>query len=158
MMNTIFSVYMLATGLFIQVDDNIFRGPRPESMKILQENGFKEVIDLESGAYEFFHDDQYEIDREKDFGIVKRDFRWSDVRAPSEKALRKVAKILHDNNRNGVMTYIHCLHGNDRTGMAIAAYKIIYRGTSKSDAIKEMYERGFHRFPYQFWVSTLEKL
>lgn len=41
---------------------------------------------------------------------------------------------------------IHCVHGSDRTGTVVAAYRIIFENWSKEKAIQEMLERkyGFH--------------
>lgn len=41
-------------------------------------------------------------------------------------------------------TYIHCEHGQDRTGLAVACYRL-KEGWSKADAEKEMLACGFHR-------------
>lgn len=40
-------------------------------------------------------------------------------------------------------TYVHCTHGQDRTGLVIALYRIRI-GWSWQDARKEMLEHGFH--------------
>lgn len=43
---------------------------------------------------------------------------------------------------------VHCHHGSDRTGAVCAAYRIVFQGWSKEDAIAEMTRGGFgyHRF------------
>jgi protein tyrosine/serine phosphatase len=40
-------------------------------------------------------------------------------------------------------TFIHCLHGQDRTGLVIGAYRL-KRGWSKREAYVEMLSHGFH--------------
>lgn len=47
-------------------------------------------------------------------------------------------------------TYIHCEHGQDRTGLVVAAYRIS-TGTSKKDAEKEMLSNGFHKVLHGLW-------
>jgi len=50
------------------------------------------------------------------------------------------------------------LHGKDRTGMAIASWRIIYDKWSFEDAVKEMEKHGFHNFSYFFWKRKLKRL
>jgi tyrosine-protein phosphatase SIW14 len=40
-------------------------------------------------------------------------------------------------------TFVHCLHGQDRTGLAIGIYRL-REGTNKSAAWQEMTNHGFH--------------
>lgn len=42
--------------------------------------------------------------------------------------------------------FIHCRDGRDRTGMMVAAYRVIEEGWSKADAIAEMKKMGFDVF------------
>jgi protein tyrosine/serine phosphatase len=45
-------------------------------------------------------------------------------------------------NRRGPIL-IHCWHGSDRTGVIIAAYRVIFNHWSKSDALDEMVNGGY---------------
>lgn len=50
--------------------------------------------------------------------------------------------------------YIHCEHGQDRTGLVCAMYRVRIQGWSKADAEKEMLTNGFHkelRGLWEFW-------
>ena len=38
---------------------------------------------------------------------------------------------------------VHCWHGSDRTGCVIAAYRIVFQGWSKADAITELEQGGY---------------
>ena len=42
--------------------------------------------------------------------------------------------------------FVHCEHGSDRTGVCMAAYRVVVQGWSKKDAIREMTkgDYGFH--------------
>jgi tyrosine-protein phosphatase SIW14 len=141
-----------------QVDEYIYRGPRPPSVQWLKDNGFREVIDLESGKYEQFHDDDYERERKTERTIDFTNLPWSDFWAPNRLQLKKVIYIMSLNRKMKIKTYVHCLHGEDRTGMAVAAYKIVVLGRTPDEAIADMYAHGFHRFPYFFWVKQLRNL
>jgi tyrosine-protein phosphatase SIW14 len=41
-------------------------------------------------------------------------------------------------------TYIHCEHGQDRTGLIVGLYRVRVEGWSKKTAYKEMLAHGFH--------------
>jgi protein-tyrosine phosphatase len=48
---------------------------------------------------------------------------------------------------------VHCLHGSDRTGAVVAAYRMTYENWSKEDAIAEFKEErfGYH----EKWFPTI---
>lgn len=51
---------------------------------------------------------------------------------------------------------IHCMHGSDRTGAIVAAYRIVEQGWSVDDAVAEFKEK---RFGYHaFWYPGIPKL
>ncbi len=41
-------------------------------------------------------------------------------------------------------TYIHCEHGQDRTGLVVGCYRVLKQGWKKDDAWAEMLQHGFH--------------
>lgn len=41
-------------------------------------------------------------------------------------------------------TFVHCEHGQDRTGLVIGAYRVWYQNWTKDDAFAEMLANGFH--------------
>lgn len=56
------------------------------------------------------------------------------------------------------MVFVHCRWGVDRTGMAVAAYRILTEAWDYDKAVDEMLAHGFHKFPYGFWIKTLREL
>jgi len=42
-------------------------------------------------------------------------------------------------------TYVHCQHGQDRTGLVIGCYRVWRQGWTKDAARKEMLADGFHK-------------
>lgn len=146
-----------------QFDNYLYRGKRPESISSLKDDGFEDIINLQSGVFEFFHNDRYEFEYGyQSLGIISRKNFWlSDIFPPSVWTLKTIATILHQNNRDGIKTYIHCLHGKDRTGLIVAAYNILYRNYKIEDAIEKMYQNGFHKWPYLYlfnWPKQLRRL
>ncbi len=58
-----------------------------------------------------------------------------------------VCYMLHPN------TFVHCSHGQDRTGLIVACYRLMVDGWSKADAEKEMLAHGFHKELRGLWES-----
>jgi len=51
----------------------------------------------------------------------------------------------------GPPMFVHCSHGQDRTGLMIALHRMLVENWSKSDAEKEMLEHGFHKELRGLW-------
>lgn len=137
-----------------RIDDHLFRGPRPKTMKHLQELGFKRVITLQSGMYEEFHDDLFETEYAPDFGLDHVVIPCSDFRSPQKHEVLKFLKASKDKD---VKTYVHCLHGKDRTGFMSAVYRMTAMQWDYESAKDEMLKLGFHKWAYWFWYKELKK-
>lgn len=121
---------------FAKVTDNLYRGGKISSMDELLElkNKYRinKIISLDKRSGE-------DIDNAtKKLGIIHKIFAIG-TGHPSQP-ISELKKIIPTLENNGP-TYIHCYHGKDRTGMAIAMYRI-YKGMSFQDAIKEAYKYG----------------
>lgn len=137
----------------------LFRGARPTIDDLKQVNF---DINLEVGWFEFLH------------GNAEQEARWcaftetayvhkplSDLFAPSRRDIIFLIKEARFWLFKGKSVLIHCLHGEDRTGIVIAAYRIRYQNWSVENAIKDMYQNGFHQFPYRYplhWESVLKTI
>ncbi len=144
--------------MITQVANGLWRGPRLvrangdyERLKII---GIDVIINLESGIYDEFHRDTSDKTDPGTFGMKVIEFPCSDIFPPG---LDKVLKIFWFINLVDKGAYIHCLHGEDRTGFICAAYRMREMGWTFDEAIYEMYCKGFHKFPYLWWVPFLKK-
>ena len=63
---------------------------------------------------------------------------------PHDAPFAKFLKVIQDNP--GKKVFVHCRLGDDRTGMAVAAYRMANEGWSPEDAMNEMREFGFNTF------------
>lgn len=133
------------------VNNKLIRGSRPSSHKELIELGCTAVINLESGAYEKFHNDEYEIELPAKYNLNSLDLKCSDISPPSKLEVDKFLYFIESNKT----TYVHCLHGKDRTGFMCAAYRMRVCNWTFKAAIQEMFEMGFHKSPYIWWVPFL---
>lgn len=138
----------------IQVSPGVFRGGRPHSIKELKDAGIGVIINLESGAQELFHDDQYEKDMQEaaESGITVYNPKWSDICPPSKEELDYALNLILSAVRKNLLVYIHCLHGKDRTGLLIAYFRVRHHQWKIGQALQEMYGYGFHKWPYMAWV------
>ena len=55
---------------------------------------------------------------------------------PSDKPFARFLKLVQDNSRKKV--FVHCRLGDDRTGMAVAAYRMADQGWTAEEAMNEM--------------------
>jgi len=123
------------------VNDRIYRGAQPteEGFKALAKMGIKTVIDL--------RDKPAQADREKHF-VESFGMQYLSVpmnmHAPTDDQIAKVLSML-DSNAAGPV-FIHCLGGKDRTGTAIACYRIAHDGWDNRKALAEARVYGLSAF------------
>ena len=129
-----------------------WRGQRPKDLRDLKSLGIKVIIDLESGAYEGFHDDEYERQVPEDFDMIRFDIPCSDIFPPDRKKVIACLSLLSSDHP----TYLHCLSGVDRTGFMVAAYRMNFQKWSFEDAHKEWLAMGRHWW-FWWWRSELKK-
>jgi tyrosine-protein phosphatase SIW14 len=135
---------------FAQVTSGIYRGGHPDEggLLYLQSLGVTTIIDLEIG--DLIEATPSEIDEEIQEATA---LGLNDIREPMsafEPALSSAfdAKvmaaigILADPTQKPV--YVHCAHGQDRTGLVIGLERVLNEGWAPSLAWQEMLAHGFH--------------
>lgn len=140
---------------FNKANSKIYRGPRPKTHADLLHDGIKVRVDLQTGTRERYYNDLLEDEDPMHFGIHLFDYAFSNFSPPGDEHVKNLIKLLE--NLDGRDVYIHCLHGKDRTGYLIAALRMS-QGWSYEAAVKEMFENGFHKFPYLWWLISLKRL
>lgn len=136
----------------------LFRGPRPSGFDEMREMGIAVDFNLETGWFEFFHGEEKQEKgwcQTLDISYYNREM--SDFSAPTPEFLINMVAQIH-NAMNCGNVLVHCLHGEDRTGMIIAAYRMLQQMWTFQQARDEMFSLGFHKFPYLFWVDALTKV
>jgi protein tyrosine phosphatase (PTP) superfamily phosphohydrolase (DUF442 family) len=123
---------------FAKVTEKLWRGTQPdrndpEVFRRLSDAGVKTVINLRHD-----HDD-FPLLRDSNLQYV-----WIPMRAwyPETEDLvlfLSALRRLSADPRHWPV-YVHCAEGRDRTGYAIAAYRIIEEGWEAHDAIHEMFD------------------
>ncbi|MEX0776416.1 MAG: dual specificity protein phosphatase family protein [Phycisphaeraceae bacterium] len=130
---------------FHKIHDTLYRGAQPEDQGFarLRKMGVKTVINLRS-----FHSDRANC-RANELGYVHIYSKAWNAEDEDVVAFLKAAT----DPANGPV-FVHCQHGADRTGIMIAAYRIVVQGWSKDDAIAEM-TTGGHGF-HAVWGNLVE--
>ena len=121
---------------FAEVSPNLFRGGQPgaDGLKALKDMGISIIIDMRGSK------SRHEQIAVGELGMKYIAIPWH-CPFPSDKIFARFLKIIHDNPRKKI--FVHCRLGDDRTGMAIAAYRMADEGWSPEDALHEMEEFGF---------------
>ena len=120
-----------------KVSADLYRGaqPLPDGFAQLRALGIKTVVNLRSG-----HSEQAQA-QAAGLGYVNIPMHaWH---AEDED----IVQFLRTTTDPTLMPiFVHCEHGSDRTGVCMAAYRVVVQGWSKKDAIREMTkgDYGFH--------------
>jgi tyrosine-protein phosphatase SIW14 len=120
---------VLGVPNFHQVDEHVYRGAQPYSQGFdrLAKIGIKTVIDLRGEKSE-----ETAVQR---VGMHYVRLPWSGFKAPAESQVTAVLALLNDSSQWPV--FVHCKRGADRTGTAIACYRIMHDHWSNLQALAE---------------------
>jgi hypothetical protein len=72
---------------------------------------------------------------------------------PDPEKILQFVKTVRDASGGGAV-YVHCQHGMDRTGFAVAAYRILVDGWTADRAMAEL--RGYQVFPHAMLFPAIE--
>lgn len=132
-------IHKRAVGLpnFGQVTPNLFRGAQPGSdgYRTLQSMGVNIVVDMRGNRSE-----QNAVEK---LGMRYVSIPWK-ANSPSDEAIARFLKLVDENPDKKI--FVHCRVGEDRTGIAIASYRMAKEGWSPDEAMKEMQLFGFNGF------------
>jgi tyrosine-protein phosphatase SIW14 len=126
---------------FYQVDPQVFRGAQPtkDGFKYLASIGVKTVIDLREA-------DKRSKTEEKlvtSVGMKYVNVPMTGLTAPTETEIGRILAILEADSG---AVFLHCKRGADRTGVAIASYRIDHDGWDNARALSEAMSRGMSLF------------
>lgn len=120
-----------------KITNGLYRGsaPSPKDVEWLKNTlGIKKIVSL----------DQLTGDR---IDRVCQALGIEHINAPIDHTKSSLIKVLSHNLKdlllNGGPTYLHCLHGKDRTGLIAALFKCKYMDVNPEKAIKEAESLGF---------------
>lgn len=125
---------LAATFLFHALSPTLYRSALPSGGDIvaLQENGIRTVINLHQQS----DDPWLAVNDIRSVHMPLRGDRVTDA-----QVIAVLGAIREGEKRGGVL--VHCKHGQNRTGLISAMYRIVYDGWSREQAMAEMVEGGF---------------
>ncbi len=139
----------------VKVCEGIYRGSRPDDLHRLKSFNVRTILDLENNAEAVNHEEA----AAKDLGIEMIKLPMSEISRPRPADLMKAVEIMQDPRFQPV--YVHCLHGRDRTGLAVAAYKILHDGWTVDRAYREAIDYGHTWWFYDLifrWKKSLREV
>lgn len=134
-----------------QVTENIYRGSKPNESRLedLARAGVRTIIDLQGQASKIFITGETErsrADRKQQsealgMTYINEPTTLKTVDAKEGARLLRVAAAMDNPSLQPV--YVHCSVGKDRTGVAVAVYRIVYQSCSFALAKKELLKEGW---------------
>jgi len=125
------------------VDSGVYRGGQPttEGWTYLKSLGIKTVVKLdlecEGSDVEATNLGMAVVDASGPPSDITNVFE-----APPRERIRLAVQTLEDEGRWPI--YVHCLHGQDRTGLVVGLFRVLHDHYTKSKAFKEMLDNNFH--------------
>jgi len=134
------ATHLDANGIpnFGEVSADLYRGgvPNGAGLAELQRKGIKIIVDLRGRS------------KSEEALVTKMGMKYVAIPShcpfPGDRPYAEFLKVVENNP--GHKIFVHCRLGDDRTGMAVAAYRMAEQGWSASEAMKEMQAFGFTWF------------
>ena len=119
-----------------EVTPALYRGalPTAEGLETLQKMGINIVVDMRAGP----HKTEEETVSQRGMQYVSLP---SVCYGPKDETFAQFLAVVRENP--GKKIFVHCQLGVDRTGMAVASYRMAEQGWSADEAMKEMQVFGF---------------
>lgn len=122
------------------VSPGIYRGPRPtqDTLAQLKSMGVQTILDLENTDSAI----QAEQGWASNLGLNFVSEPMSGFWYPDDSEVDQIESILSDQTQWPI--FVHCQHGQDRTGLIVGLYRVFSEGVDPGTAHDEMVQKGFH--------------
>ena len=123
---------------FHQVNSQLYRGAQPGvgGIRKLKAFGIKTIINLR-GEDEHTRAEQTEAEA---LGLSYFSVPLPGLHRPSDEQVERVLALINAPEKQPV--FVHCHHGEDRTGLIIAIYRITHDGWTSEQATREAKRYG----------------
>jgi tyrosine-protein phosphatase SIW14 len=121
---------------FAEITPKLFRGGQPgaDGLKALRQMGVSIVVDMRGSR------SKHEKVAVREAGMEYVSIPWH-CPFPKDKTFARFLRLIQDNPDKKI--FVHCRLGDDRTGLAVATYRMAMQGWSADEAMKEMELFGF---------------
>lgn len=109
---------------------------------LLEDHGIDVIIDLASDPDD--ENEKAEIEAAKAAGVRHETFPLTGHGTGDIEMYAQALRTLHEAREEGKQVLLHCHGGSERTGGAIAFYRVYVQGWAPDDAVREMLEHS-HR-------------
>jgi protein tyrosine/serine phosphatase len=125
-----------------KVTERLYRGgqPKPDGYPQLKNLGISIVVDFHNTGSGMEHEKQIV----EGMGMRYVSMPASVITGPTDKQIAEFLKIVLANPNDKI--FVHCNLGSDRTGVAIAAFRITQQQWNIDQAFQEMHQFHFHTF------------
>lgn len=142
--DALFEKLKKTTYNFRQVTPAIYRSGliSKESVPYLKELGIKTVLTFDNQPKRVAEEQQFL----KEAGIESISIPWSGWDDPDDETIRKIHQVMDSPERQPIL--VHCKHGQERTGVVLATWRISRQNWNVDQAYREMKACGFRPFQY----------
>jgi protein tyrosine/serine phosphatase len=121
-------------------DGQIFRGPMPDLITIqrMKDLGIKTILNLDNNKAAIANERKIAANLGIDYISKPMSGFW----APQKSYAKSIVAMVNDPALYPI--FVHCKHGQDRTGLILGLYRVYYQHWRPADAYQEMLDYGFH--------------
>lgn len=132
-----------------RVNDRLYRGaqPKEEGWAELKKLGVEVVVNLRERSV----GTERERERVEKLGMKYVSLPWSGMDDPDNRQMAEFLSLLRA--ERGRKVFVHCRRGAERTGVMVAAYRMLEEKWTPEQALNEMEAFGFRGF----WFRHLKK-
>jgi protein tyrosine/serine phosphatase len=135
-----------------QVTDNLYRSGHlnASDMDELKQLGITKIISLEDY-------DPSAAEQEQTAAVARGiDFKWMPMDSYDKPTVEQIESTHEEIRANeGGKTLVHCFRGSDRTGITVAAWRMVEQQWTKQRAVTELRSLGHTRVLY-WWDDVLD--
>ena len=126
-----------------KINDALYRGaqPKEQGLSELKKLGITTIVDLRGEDADKV---AWERKLAESLGIRFVHIPVSGWSPPSDAQVVQFLSLFRENPQQKI--FVHCLFGDDRTGVFIATYRMAFEKWPAEQAMKEMYFFGFNGF------------
>jgi protein tyrosine/serine phosphatase len=132
-----------------KIDDHLFRGAQPDQdgVQSLQKLGVTTIIDLRAEDHNRSAEEKKQAENIGiKFVLIPND-GWSN---PTDAHMAEFFRLIAQRPQQAI--FVHCQFGEDRTGVYVAAYRMVFEHWTWQQALAEM--RDFHFT--SFWHPNMK--